>query len=158
MASQWTRTAAFRFFNTEPRNPNWSWSARSADGLAVVVTLWKDELIGPAGGMVYHRHDLGDWHKGNGSRLFFEDMAWALANCSGIVRVIVAIRDRNSGPRVRTAECYPQKQLFMRVTHLDPEMGAFRLEQVAPVATAESFRREGDPALLRQEPSSVAAS
>jgi hypothetical protein len=138
MANKWTRTAAFRFLNTEPRNPNWSWSARSTDGKTVVVTLWKDELRGPAGKMIYVRNDLGDWYDGNGSRFFFEDLTWALANCGGIVRVIVAVRDRSASPRVRTAECYPQKNLFMRITHLDPEIGAFRLEQVVPAYSVTS--------------------
>ena len=158
MANKWTRTAAFRFFNTKPRNPNWSWSARSADGLTVVVTLWKHELIGTAGSMVYYRPDLGDWHRGNGSKFFFEDMAWALANCGGVVRVIVAVRDPNAGPRVRAVECYPQKNLFMRITHLDPKTGAFRLEQVAPAASAKSFRQGADSVPLLQGPQSGAAS
>ena len=46
---QWTRTAAFRFYNAEPSNPNWSWSARSTDGKTVVVTLWNPEFKGQAG-------------------------------------------------------------------------------------------------------------
>ncbi len=135
MASKWTRTQAFRLYDTEPRNPNWSWSARSAH--TVVVTLWKDEFIGPAGSMTYERHSHGDWHKGIGSRFFFEDLAWALAHCGGIVRVIVAVRDRTAFPSVRTAECYPGKNLMMRVTHLDPVAGAFKLEQVAPTNDAK---------------------
>jgi hypothetical protein len=81
MANKWTRTAAFRFFSTEPRNPNWSWSARSTDGQTVVVTLWKHEFTGSAGDMIYARSNLGDWHKGIGSRVFFEDLLWALAYC-----------------------------------------------------------------------------
>jgi hypothetical protein len=136
MASKWTRTAAFRFFNTEPRNPNWSWSARSDDGKTVVATLWKHELLGPAGRMVCARRDLGDWYEGNGSRFFFEDLAWALAKCGGIIRVIVAVRDWSASPCVRMAECYPQKSLLMRITHLNLETGAFRLEQVAPSDSA----------------------
>lgn len=138
MASKWTRTQAFRLYNTEPRNPNWSWSARCAD--TVVVTLWKDEFTGPAGRMIYERHGLGNWHKGNGNRFLFEDLAWALANCGGIVRVIIAVRDLSAFPRVRMAECYPQKNLFMKVTHIDPISGAFRLEQVVPTDAVSPVR------------------
>jgi hypothetical protein len=81
--------------------------------------------------MSYERHGFGNWHKGNGSKFFFEDLAWAVAHCGGIVRVIVAIRDGSVFPLVRTMECYPSKKLMMRVKHLDPVAGAFRLEQVA---------------------------
>jgi hypothetical protein len=140
MATAWSRTAAFRFFNTEPRNPNWSWSARSADGKTVAVTLWRHEFEGPAGKMVYAREAFGTWHKGSGSRVFLEDLLWAFVNCAGIVRVIVAVRDRGSESVVRTAECYPQKSLVMRVTYVDPETGAFRLEQVVPSEDAASNR------------------
>jgi hypothetical protein len=132
MTNKWTRTASFRFYNTEPRNPNWSWSAVSPDGKTVVVTLWIDGFKGPAGSMVYARRGLGDWHNGNGNRFFFEDLAWAVANCGGIVRVIVAVRDKRQTGRGKTVECYPRKELIMRVVHLDPKAGAFRLKQVAP--------------------------
>jgi hypothetical protein len=100
------------------------------------------ELTGPAGKMVYDRSDLGDWYDGNGSRFLFEDLAWSLANCGGIVRVIVAVRDRRASPHVRMAECYPQKNLFMRITHLDPEKRAFRLEQVTPTHSVTSLREQ----------------
>jgi hypothetical protein len=128
--NKWTRTACFRFYNTDPLNPNWSWSAVSADGKTVVVTLWLDEFKGQAGKMVYARQGLGDWHKGSGSRFFFEDLAWAVANCGGIVRVVVAVRDPRQTGRAKTLECYPRKDLVMRVVHVDPKTGAFRLEQV----------------------------
>jgi hypothetical protein len=139
MSNRWTRTACFRFYNTDPRNPNWSWSAVSAEGKTVVLTLWLDEFKGRAGHMVYARQGLGDWHEGNGSRFFFEDMAWAVANCDGIVRVIVAVRDKRQTGRAKTKECYPRKDLIMRIVHFDPKAGAFRLEQVAP--TVQDVRK-----------------
>ena len=152
MADKWSRSAAFRFYNAEPINPNWSWSARSADGKTVVVTLWRHEFRGPAGKMVYARSDLGDWHEGNGSRTFFNDLVWALANCGGMVRVVMAVRDWNASPRVRTAECYPQKNLWMRITYLNLETGAFKLEQVVPAESAVRVRKvvDGAPALAFQ--------
>lgn len=130
MTNKWTRTAAFRYLNTEPRNPNWSWSARSADGKTVAVSLWKDEFKGPIGSMVYDRCTTADWHDGPGKHQFFRDLAWAVAHCGGIVCVILVIRDPREPGRV--LECYPQKNWLMRVTHLDPRAGAFRLEQVVP--------------------------
>jgi hypothetical protein len=141
MADRWTRSAAFRFYNAKPSNLNWSWSARSADGKTVVVTLWKHEFRGPAGKMVYARSGLGNWHDGNGSRTFIKDLVWSLANCAGIVRVIVVTRDWSVSPCVRTAECYPQKNLMMRITHVDLETGAFRLEQVVPAELATPVKK-----------------
>jgi hypothetical protein len=134
---KWTRSEAFRY-NTEPRNPNWSWSAKSEDGQTVAITLWKEDLIGRAGDLTYTKTELGDWFEGPGSRYFFEDLDWALQNCQGIVRIILAVRDQQSTDRVRTAECYPQKNLIMRITHLDPTVGAFRLEQVLPSELSKS--------------------
>ena len=109
MADKWSRSAAFRFYNAEPINPNWSWSARSADGKTVVVTLWRHEFRGPAGKMVYARSDLGDWHEGNGSRTFFNDLVWALANCGGMVRVVVAVRDWNASPAYELLSATPRR-------------------------------------------------
>jgi len=145
MAKKWTRSAAFRFYNADPRNINWSWSARSSDGKTVVVTLWKDELKGAAGNMAYDRGNMRDWHNGPGRRFFFEDLAWALANCDGLLRVIVAVRDHNQARRTRKAEWYPQKNLVMRIVHLDPAVGAFRLQQVATTVRAVNHVEDQPP-------------
>jgi len=135
---KFTRTAAFQFYNTKPRNPFWSWSARSKHEL--VVTLWKHEFQGPAGNMVYSKNNLQDWHTGTGSRAFIQDLAWALTHCGGLVRVIVVVRDESALPAIRASECYPCKNLVMRVTHLDPATGAFSLEQVAPATVTPPAR------------------
>ena len=136
MANKWTRSAAFRFYNAHPRNANWSWSARSSDGKTVVVTLWKDEFDEPAGKMVYARSNLNDWHDGPGRRFFFEDLAWSVAHCDSLVRVIVAVRDPKAPQRNKMVEWYPQKALVMRVVHFDPVTGAFRLEQATIINLA----------------------
>jgi hypothetical protein len=40
-----TRLAeAFAHFGAAGKNQRWSWSARSADGRTVVLTVWKDGL------------------------------------------------------------------------------------------------------------------
>jgi hypothetical protein len=54
LANKMTHTEAFRAYGVEPRNANWSWSGKSADGKTVVVTLWKDEFKGSAGKMAEH--------------------------------------------------------------------------------------------------------
>ena len=139
MANKWTRSAAFRFFNTEPLNPNWSWSARSADGRTVAVTLWKHEF--GAGAMTYTMNAFVDWRKGNGSRQFLKDLVWARANCDGRVNVIVVVRDEDDLSRIKTKDCYPQKNLVMRVKHVDPDTGDFRLERVTPESATSSLIR-----------------
>jgi hypothetical protein len=130
----WTRTEAFRFYNTEPRNAHWSWSAKSEDEKTVAVTLWKNEFSGPAGQMKYEKSNIANWFDGPGRRFFFEDLAWAVQHCGGLVRVIVVVRDETSTSEVRVADCYPQKNLIMRVVQLDPDNGAFTLHQVVPPA------------------------
>src|SRR5665213_2689918 len=121
-----TRLKAFRALGTKPRNRYRSLSARSADGKTVAVSLWKDRFQGPAGKMVYSRAGWGDWNLVTG-RLFIQDLLWALGNCGGLVKVAVVVRDP-ARPQPRTADCYPANNLLMRVTHVDPVTGAFRLE------------------------------
>jgi hypothetical protein len=128
MARKPTRIEAFLSYGVRPLF-RLAWSARSMT--MVVVTLWLDEFTGPAGSMTYERRAHGHWRKGIASRLFFEDLAWAVGHLGGIVRVIVVVRDRSALPRVRVSDCYPARKLVMRITHLDPVTGAFRLEQVA---------------------------
>jgi hypothetical protein len=79
--------------------------------------------------MVCTRSGWDDWHQGNGSRAFFEDLRWAVEHCGGLVRVVVAVRDPKAFPRVRMAECYPCRNLYFRVVHFDAATGAFTLEQ-----------------------------
>ena len=130
MATKWTHVQAFLALGTIPLNRFWSWSARSVDGRTVAVTLWREQLRGLAGRMVCTRSDWGDWHQGNGSRAFFADLKWAVEHCGGIVRVVVAVRDPKALPQVRMAECYPCRNLYLRVVHFDRITGAFTLEQV----------------------------
>jgi hypothetical protein len=130
MTSRCTRRQAFSAFGTKPRRRH-SWSARSIDGRIVTVTLWRHELLGRAGGIVCCRHAWGDWHRGASSREFFDDLKWAVENGDGLVRVVVVVKDRQA-LRPRTLECYAARNLVMRVTHVDVEAGAFKLEQVNP--------------------------
>lgn len=130
-----TRLQAFRCFGIKAFSP-YRWSARSADGLKVAITIWLDELSGPAGGLIYRRLGWGDWNRVNG-RFFFEDLAWAVAYCSQIVQIIIVDRDRQANSRVRTTDCYPVKWT-MRVSHFDPVSGAFQLKQIVPQSEARA--------------------
>lgn len=131
MTTKCTRAQAFLALGTIPHNPQRSWSARSIDKKTVAISLWKDQLRGPAGRMTCSKIDWGDWHQGYESRIFFEDLQWAVDHCGGIVRVVVAVRDPKVLPQVRMAECYPCRNLYLRVIHCDLVTGSFTLEQVA---------------------------
>jgi hypothetical protein len=132
MARSFSRTEAFSFYGVQLINANWSWSGVSADGLTVAISIWFDELDrrGGAGALAYERVDMSDWADGPGKRYLFEHLRWAFDHCNGTVRIVVSVRDLND--RARTIDCYPQPNLIMRITHLDTEAGAFRLEQVVP--------------------------
>jgi hypothetical protein len=123
-----TRTEAFGSYDVKPINVQTDWSALSPS--MVVVTLWLHEFVGTAGNMFYERSSHGDWHMGVGNKRFFDHLAVAIAHFGGIVRVIVVVRDDSALPRVKVKDCYAAPHVVMRVTHLDPVVGAFRLEQV----------------------------
>jgi hypothetical protein len=130
MEAKLTRSKAYRFFGTRPKNVYRSLSARSEDGCSVAITLWRDQLRGPPGHMVYELLNWGDWHRGN-CRSFFKDLEHAVDNCGGIVFIVLVVRDLTNVAQVRTADCYPVKNWAMRITHLDSATGSFRLEQCA---------------------------
>jgi len=44
MPRKWRLAKAFAHFNATARSKRWSWTARSADGKTVVITLWEDRL------------------------------------------------------------------------------------------------------------------
>jgi hypothetical protein len=129
MAKKWTHTACFQSFGTEPKNVQWSWSARSPDGKTVVVTLWQDLFVRKDGHLTYSRPETD--RKDLGARPGFgelmENLVWAREKCNGRLHVIIAIaRDRNADPR-SIAECFPSP-MVMKLTHLDVGTGAYVAE------------------------------
>jgi hypothetical protein len=125
-----TRADAFGTYDIVLRNPNWSLSGRSADDGTVAVSLWQDELGSQDGRIVFSRLDWGDWYDGPGRRYWFEDLAWARDHCGNIVRLVISVRDRHASGRVQTLDNFARPNVLLRVTHLDPAVGAFRLEQI----------------------------
>jgi hypothetical protein len=130
MATRVTRKDAFGSYGIILRNVNWSVSGRSKDDRTVAVSIWEKDLTGQIGERVYDRPSWGDWYSGPGRRYFFEDLAWARDNCVGNVRIVLSIRKPGDSEPVQVAESYADHNLVMRVTHVDPETGAFRLEEV----------------------------
>lgn len=126
MAKNWTHTAAFGHFGATPRNVQWSWSAKSADGKTVVVTLWQDLFEKRDGRVVYSwvGQDLRDPDTRLGFHEMLENIAWARDHCDGLFKVIIAIaKDPRAEPR-SIKECFPSK-MVMRLTSFDTETGAF---------------------------------
>jgi hypothetical protein len=130
MARKWTHKECFEHFSVKPGNPRWSWSGRSDDGQTVAVTFWQDRFENK--GTLYrsHVHLPGDkWFGSPGHTELIRNLAWARDHCGGCVRVIVAIpKDRNASPR-SIKECFPQPDLIMRLSELDPATGDFILER-----------------------------
>ena len=127
MARKGTQTAAFEYFGTVRKNPRWSWSAKSPDGKAVAVTLWQDEFEN--GGKTYRsRGNPAGASRAGGTELL-ENLQWALDNCDGKVRVVMAkAKDIKADPR-SIETCFPHPKLVMKVVELDVTRRHFVLER-----------------------------
>ncbi|MDA9415143.1 hypothetical protein XI04_18640 [Bradyrhizobium sp. CCBAU 11430] len=78
--------------------------------------------------MVYEKSDTSDWADGGAKRLFFLHLQHAVDHCEGLVRVVMVVRDPSNPSR--TIDCYPARNVIMRVVALDTKRCTFRLEQV----------------------------
>jgi hypothetical protein len=88
MAKKWTHTACFQSFGTEPKNVQYSWSARSADGKTVVVTLWQDLFARKDGHLTYSRPETD--RKDLGARPGFGELVRKFTICPGRCRALLA--------------------------------------------------------------------
>jgi hypothetical protein len=59
MPRKWTRRECFEHFGASCKNPQWSWSAKSADGRVVVMCMWQDEIKREGDRMVYQSLTTG---------------------------------------------------------------------------------------------------
>jgi hypothetical protein len=83
---------AFRRAGAPLRNPRWSWSARSADGKTVVMTLWKDLIDYRSRPIAYSNmglENLAAWMNRPGNRERLENLKWARDYCDGLFRVVI---------------------------------------------------------------------
>ena len=115
------------------KNSRWSWSARSADGKIVVMTLWQDLLSYRNDAIVYDtfgRNDLHQWMNTPGNRERIDNLKWARDHCDGLFRVVITVaKDVNASPR-EIAKCFPQERMLMRLVELNEDTGEFRAENV----------------------------
>jgi hypothetical protein len=116
-------------FGATGKNPLWSWSARSADGKTVVITLWRDGLDFGAKPIVYdtfNRADLKTWTHRLGNRERIDNLTWARDHCDGLFRVVITVaEDVKANPR-KIEDCYPKDDWIMQITDLDESTGEFR--------------------------------
>lgn len=128
---KWTREACFEHFGAICKNPRWSWSARSADGNTVVMTMWEDEIVWDGQKATYQSRARIRTHKRPGETERLENLKWARDNCGGHVRVVrMTAQDENATPR-SIATCYPDDDLILLVTELDETNGTFRAESIS---------------------------
>jgi hypothetical protein len=130
MAAEGTRTAAFASYGIVLRNVLWSLSGISEDPPTVAVSLWDSEFSEVDGKRVYDRPAWADWYKGPGKTHLFKDLDWAREHCDGKVKIVLATRKDADRDPVQATQSRADHDLIMRVTHMDPEIGAFRLEEV----------------------------
>jgi hypothetical protein len=129
MPRKWTRRECFEHFGASCKNPQWSWSAKSADGRVVVMCMWQDEIKREGDRMVYQSLTprRGEGNR-PGAKERLENLKWAREHCDGLARVVVMrANDTKADPR-SIAECFPHDKLVMRITHIDEATGEFRAE------------------------------
>jgi hypothetical protein len=126
---KYTRTEAFAEYGAKGKNARWSWSARNEDEKIIVLTLWQNELIRDGKNLAYYskaRKDAVEWSNKLGNKERLENLKWCMENCDGRFRVVIAIaKDDKAVPR-SIKECFPKKELIMRITDLNEETGEFQ--------------------------------
>ena len=129
MPRKWTRGECFEHFGALCKNPQWSWSAKSADGRVVVMCMWQDEIKREGDRMVYQSVTPRRGEQNSpGAKERLENLKWAREHCDGLARVVVMrANDTKADPR-SIAECFPHDKLVMRITHIDEATGEFRAE------------------------------
>jgi hypothetical protein len=133
MSTKWSLARAFAHFGVKGKNQRWSWSARSADGKTVALTLWKDRLDYTAKPIVYdtfRRANLHVWIDRPGNRERIENLIWARDHCDGLFRVVITVaKDVNAEPR-KIEDCYPKDNWLMQIVKLDETTGQFRAAKI----------------------------
>jgi len=126
-------SACFAHYGAKPKNPRWSWSARSADDRTVVLTIWQDQIKGGPDKTVVvddFETERREWVERPGNRERLENLVHARDHCDVRFRVvIVRPADTNAEPRT-IADCFPLDRLTMQITELNEQIGEFRAVSV----------------------------
>jgi hypothetical protein len=129
MAKEMSLTECFAVYGAKPKNPRWSWSARSET--EAVITLWQD-------GIKSTSWDYNSNPRGKNREVLtmpavkerYENLLWAQENAGGRFRVVVAVaKDTAASPRA-IARCFPREDITMELTSLDQVSGDFTARRV----------------------------
>jgi hypothetical protein len=148
---------AFKKAGVTAKNPRWSWSARSADGKVVVITLWKDLIdykTRPISYSSFARENLSIWTNRPGNRERLENLRWARDHCGGLFRVVITTaKDINAEPR-EIQDAYYQPRMVMKLVDLNEVTGEFYAVNVEASGTAgaEQAMRLSSKEALRARP------
>jgi hypothetical protein len=153
---------AFKAAGVAAKNPRWSWSARSADGKVIVLTLWKDLIDYKARPISYNsfaREDLANWMNRPGNRERLENLIWSRDHCGGLFRVVITTaKDVNAQPR-EIEDAYYQPRMVMKLVDLNEVTGEFCAvvaEETALAGAEKEERGQSAPgATLQARPNSV---
>jgi hypothetical protein len=97
------------------------------------MSLWQHELCWRDGALYFERLNWDGWSP-RAKRAVIRDLQYARDHLGGIVHLVVSVRDWTApNGVVRVAHSFARPNVRLRITYLNPETGAFRLEQVVPV-------------------------
>ncbi|RVT82101.1 hypothetical protein DXV76_16620 [Rhodobacteraceae bacterium CCMM004] len=127
-----TFTEAYRQAGYAIANPRNQWSALSADGTRVAMTVWSDEIDKSSEPWVVDIRDhprLEAWGGRTGNAIRKKHIAHALVRCAGRVDLILCVaEDPTRQPRrIKIARHWPQRIGRLDPDGFDPETGTFRL-------------------------------
>jgi len=124
---------AFRQAGVIAKNQRWSWSARSADGKTVVMTLWKDLInykTKPITYSTFDRENRSVWIDRPGNHERLENLKWARDHCDGLFRVIITTAKDIKAETREIEDAHYQKRMIMKLVELNEQTGEFRAVNV----------------------------
>lgn len=112
------------------RNPRDAWSAVKADGSAVALTVWADEIAGKGAEMHLdlRQHPLlPDWRYGQGNRQRIRDIQHGLEHCGGVFDIILcrAVDPKASPRTVQDAQLWGRLKGCIAAETFEPEDGTY---------------------------------
>lgn len=116
----------------ELRNPRNAWSAVKADGGAVALTVWADEIQGKGTEMHPELREhplLADWRDRQGNRQRIEDIRHGLDHCAGVFDIIPcgAVDPKALPRKVQDAQLWGGLKGHIAPETFDAQDGTYRM-------------------------------
>lgn len=126
-----TLTEAFEFFGARTHNIRQAWSAMSADGATVVITLWDHERASDGSVDFFDPSNRWRWENRWGNKERARHLRHALDNCEGRFRVVrVAAKDPSADSKV-IADRIADQATVMQITDFDEVTGEFAARPIS---------------------------